>query len=231
MIYLQLWAARQGLESRRPIKTNSTHTCKNIEIVYNKHDMRDLPQGLRYSEQLPEGVRRIDPRQWRHVKSRLEAVRTVFPGSAVVGGTALRIWCELRDRDIPEETSSPDIDILKPGTRYAQRKVGPQTRAVDVNPAAATERFEEPRFTRIDYEEGPLTIITPPHLMVSYAGLVIDHAARNLELVRFLNYYQVSTGVVTPAELEDYTNRVTSYHGVPIAELTHGAGTLVSTKV
>ena len=188
--------------------------------------MRKLAHELRYSEQLPEGVRRIDPRQWRYVKRRLEAVRTVFPGSAIIGGTALRIWCELRGRDIPEETSSPDIDILTPGTRFYKRKIGPQTGAVDQAPALLSEPFERPKFTEIDYEGDSLAIITPPHLMVNYASLIIDHAGRDLELSKYLGYYQISKNVLEPLELQIYTDGVTIPYGMPLAELMTQSNTI-----
>lgn len=191
--------------------------------------MRNLTHELRYSEQLPEGVRRIDPRQWRYVKRRLEAVRTVFPGSAIVGGTALRIWCELRDMDIPEETKNPDIDILKPGTRYVKTIIGPQTGAVEVYPAISNQPFEPPGFAAIDYGEDKLTLITPPHLAVRYAGLIVDHAARNLELPKYLNYYQISKNLVVPSELEGYTANVPTHYGLPIAELMAEADARVLT--
>jgi hypothetical protein len=181
--------------------------------------MRNLSHELRFSEQLPEGIRRIDPRQLRYIKRRLEAVRASYPQSAIVGGTALRIWCEIRNRDIPEETANPDIDIITPGLKRFQHSSSLQTGRVEEIPRPLAQPFEEPSFTQVDYEDDELTIITPPHMMVNYAALIIDYAARGITLSKQLTNYQISKSVVSPPELHDYTTVIPTYYGTPIAEL------------
>ncbi|HET7827861.1 MAG TPA: hypothetical protein VFK97_03270 [Candidatus Saccharimonadales bacterium] len=182
---------------------------------------------LRYSEELPEGVRRIDPRQWRFLLRRLEAVRQVFPSAALVGGTALRLWCSRRNMDVPEETPHPDIDILNPGTRFLRTKKGPATGAVEVYPAFS-RTFEEPAFTTIDHEGRPLAIISPAHLAVNYAGLIYEFSRRGIDYRKYSAYYQIARDTLLPDELPTYASRFPTHYGFWISELMEMADEITS---
>jgi len=172
---------------------------------------------LRYSKELPPDVKRIDPRQWQHLQRRLDSVRMQFPEMVLVGGTALRLWREIRDMPVPEETASPDIDILQPGLRGYKKYNSPETGSVDVYPTL--EAIEPPRFTTINHNFRPLDITTPAHLLVHYGGTIIDHTARQLDIKKHVNYYRIARNMVTSGEIEVYSCVVASHYGYHILDL------------
>lgn len=176
----------------------------------------------RISAELPDGINRISQTQHRVLKERVARIHILFPAEALVGGTALRLWCESRNMDVPEEIGR-NIDVV--GSRFRTPEHLTIRRGITLDLLPAKRPMKEPFFTKLDYESLKLKIITPAHLAVAYAAEVVTIPEGNEP--KYLGYYQIMKDMLLPGEMEDFIGKVPTYSGGQTQELLEDADSYI----